>query len=386
LSPPLPPYMRAVAAVAVLLVAFAAVVLQYINAAGQYAQCAADVERLKNMLMVSAESVNFHKQKLASLEAQLGEVTAERDRLEVKIALLQRQIEEMNASISQLRAQLASERMQTANLSAALSTTASVLLRYEVPAKVVEEVNKARAAMGLPPVKPLNLTTPWFRAAYMLQHGVFSHYDLEGRHPGYWFTELDGGLYGFDENVAMSICPAGCSPLKEAVENVRLMIYNNSAAGFAHRDSLLDPCNNYAAAAAAWDGGRFYLAVYMISMHGVWLEPIKKEGERVVGTYLASPDLKPPFYAAVFRDVPSRSHLIRRFYSYGNQTGFHQLRHEPLGNGWHKVYINITLPNDGALYTVVVLGTNNLNYTWAPLSPSGRWRTAFCRIADYTAG
>ncbi len=370
----------------VLLVALAAVVLQYINAVNQYAQCGADLERLKNMLKASTESVNFYKQKLASLEARLGEATAERDRLDAKTALLQRQIEEMNASISRLRAQLASEKMQTANLSAALSATASALLRYEVPAKVVEEINKARAAMGLPPVKPLNLTTPWFRAAYMLRHGVFSHYDLEGRHPGYWFTLLDGGLYGFDENVAMSICPAGCNPLKEAVENTRLMIYNNSAAGFAHRDSLLDPCNNYAAAAAAWNGGRFYLTAYMISMHGVWLEPIKREGERVVGIYLASPDLKPPFYAAVFRDAPSRSHLVRRFYSYGNQTGFYQLRHEHIGGGWHKVHVDVAIPNDGALYTVVVLGTNNLNYTWTPLSPGNQWRTAFCRIADYTAG
>jgi hypothetical protein len=378
--------MRTAAAVSVLLAALAAVVLQYINAVNQYAQCAADLERFKNMLKATAESVNFYRQKLASLEAQLGEAAAERDRLEVKVALLQRQIEEMNASLNLLRAQLASEKTKAANLSAALSAATSALLRYEIPAKVVEEINKARAAMGLPLVKPLNLSTPWFRAAYMLQHGVFSHYDLEGRHPGYWFTKLDGGLYGFDENIAMSICPFACSPLKEAVENTRLMIYNNSAAGFAHRDSLLDPCNNYAAVAAAWDGGRFYLAVYMLSIHGVWMDPIKAAGGRVTGVYLASPDLKPPFYATVFRDVPSRSYLVRGFYDYGNQTGFYSLRYEPVGGGWHKVYINVTLPGDGVLYTVVILGTNNLNYTWAPLSLSNQWRTAFCRIADYTVG
>ena len=378
--------MRAAVAVGVLLVAFAAVALQYVNVVNQYAQCAADLERVKNMLKASAESIDFYKLKLAAAEAQLGAVTAERDRLEVRVALLQRQMDEVNASLSQMRALLSAEEARAANLSAALSAAASALLRYEVPVRVVEEVNKARAAAGLPPVKPLNLSTPWFRAAYMLQHGVFSHYDLEGRHPGYWYTKLDGGLYGFDENVAVSICPAGCNPLREALENTRLMIYNNSAAGYAHRDSLLDPCNNYAAAAAAWDGGRFYLAVYMISIHGVWLEPIKKDGGRIVGVYLASPDLKPPFYAAVFRDLPSRSYLVRGFYSYGNQTGFYQLRHEPIGGGWHKVYIDVALPNDGALYTVVVLGTSNINYTWTPLSPSGQWRVAFCRIADYTVG
>ncbi len=372
--------MRALVATAVLLTALAALMLQYINVVNQHA------ERTKNMLKASVESVDFYKQKLAAAEARLGEVAAERDALDVKLALLQRRLVEMNDTINQLRALLNAEKAQVANLSMMLSAATSALLRYEVPAKVVEEVNKARVAAGLPPVKPLNLTTPRFRAAYMLQHGVFSHYDLEGRHPGYWFAKLDGGLYGFDENIAVSICPAGCNPLKEAVENTKQMIYNNSAAGFAHRDSLLDPCNNYAAVAATWDGGRFYLAVYMLSIHGVWLEPIKKEDGRVVGAYLASPDLKPPFYAAVFRDVPSRSYLARRFYSYGNLTGFYQLKHEPVGGGWHKVYINVTLPNDGALYTVVVVGTNNLNYTWAPLSPSGQWRTAFCRIADYTVG
>jgi len=374
--------MRAVAAVAVLLVALAAVAMQYVNAVNQYASCAADLERVKNMLKAAAEGADLCRQKLAALEARLGEVAAERDALDVKVALLQRQMAEMNSTISQLRTLLNAEKTQAANLSKTVSAMSSALLRYEIPAEVVEEINKAR--VGLPPVKLLNLTTPWLRAAYMLQHGVFSHYDLEGRHPGYWFTKLDGGLYGFDENVAMSICPAGCNPLKEAVENTRLMIYNNSAAGFAHRDSLLDPCNNYAAVAAAWDGGRFYLAVYMLSIHGVWMDPMKKVGQGVVGVYLASPDLKPPFYAAVFRDAPSRSYIARGFYTYGNQTGFYRLAHEPIGGGWHKVYINVTLPNDGALYTVVVLGTNNLNYTWTPLSQSGQWRTAFCRIADYT--
>ncbi len=378
--------MRVLIATAVLLVALVAVVMQYVNVVNQYAACTADVERVKNMLKASIESLDFYRQKLAAVEARLREVTAERDRLEVKIVLLQRQIEEVNASLSQLRVQLVAERMQAANLSRALSAATSALLRYEIPVRVVEEINRARAAMGLPQVRLLNLSTPWFRTAYMLQYNVFSHYDLEGRHPGYWFAKLDGGLYGFDENVAMSICPAGCNPLKEAVENTRLMIYNNSAAGFVHRDSLLDPCNNYAAVAAAWDGGKFYLAVYMLSIHGVWLEPIKKADQKIVGMYLASPDLKPPFYAAVFRDVPSRSYPIRRFYHYGNQTGFYQLRHEPVGGGWHKVYVNVTLPDDGALYTVVVLGTNNLNYTWTPLSPGGQWRAAFCRIADYTAG
>jgi hypothetical protein len=376
--------MRAVVAVALLLTALAAVLLQYVNATNQYAECAADLARVKNMLKASVESADFYRQKLAAVEAQLSAVTAERDRLEVMVALIQRQIEEMNASLGQLRSQLIIERMQTANLSRTLSAAVAALSRYEVPIRVIEEINNARTSMGLPPVKLLNLSTPQFRAAYMLQHGIFSHYDLEGRHPGYWYTQLDGGLYGFDEDIAMSICPTGCNPLKEAVENTRLMIYNNSAAGFAHRDSLLDPCNNYAAVAAAWDGGRFYLAVYMLSIHGVWMEPIKKEGGRVIGVYLASPDLKPPFYAAVFRDVPSRSHLVRRFYHYGNQTGLYQLRHEPIGGGWHKVYINVTLPNDGALYTIVVVGTNNLNYTWTPLSPGGRWRVSFCRIADYT--
>ncbi len=112
-------------------------------------------------------------------------MTAERDKLEVKVALLQRQMEEMKVSLSQLRAQLSAERMQMANLSRALSATTSAPVRHEVPVRVVEEINKTRAAMGLPQVKPLNLSTPWFRTAYMLQHGIFSHYDLEERHPGY---------------------------------------------------------------------------------------------------------------------------------------------------------------------------------------------------------
>jgi hypothetical protein len=32
---------------------------------------------------------------------------------------------------------------------------------------------------------------------------LFSHYDAKGRHPGYWYTQLDCGLYGAEENLMM---------------------------------------------------------------------------------------------------------------------------------------------------------------------------------------
>ncbi len=31
---------------------------------------------------------------------------------------------------------------------------------------------------------------------YLARINLFSHYDAEGRHPGYWYTRLDGGLHG----------------------------------------------------------------------------------------------------------------------------------------------------------------------------------------------
>ncbi|MGK0550236.1 MAG: hypothetical protein ABWU84_11540 [Pyrobaculum sp.] len=72
----------------------------------------------------------------------------------------------------------------------------------------LEELNKIRISQGLPPVQPINLTTAQFRVGYIAARGVLSHYDVEGRHPVYYYTRLDGGIYGAEENIYQ--CSGAC--------------------------------------------------------------------------------------------------------------------------------------------------------------------------------
>ncbi|MGB9705961.1 MAG: CAP domain-containing protein, partial [Pyrobaculum sp.] len=118
----------------------------------------------------------------------------------------------------------------------------------------VEALNRERASMGIPPATPLyTLKVPGFRAGYMAEKNYLSHYDREGRHPVYYYTRLDGGLYAVEENVYACY---GCRSLnaEEGERMIRSMIYDDADSQWGHRDSLLDPCNNYVAVAVARNG------------------------------------------------------------------------------------------------------------------------------------
>jgi hypothetical protein len=39
--------------------------------------------------------------------------------------------------------------------------------------------------------------------SYLARTNLYSCYDAEGRHPGYWYTQVDSGLYWVEENLTM---------------------------------------------------------------------------------------------------------------------------------------------------------------------------------------
>lgn len=159
-------------------------------------------------------------------------------------------------------------------LSKAWSFTVSSFLQV-VGSSVLDEINSARVALGLPPVDPsLEYIAANHRAQDMLTGGYFNHYDLSGRLPNYHYTSL-GGAYYIEENIGYIYFPPmnADRAINSSRELVRDMIYDDAASSWGHRDSLLDPTNNRAEVGVAWNGSCLFLVVHMVKEWVSWSNP-----------------------------------------------------------------------------------------------------------------
>jgi len=265
-----------------------------------------------------------------------------------------------------------------------------------------DALNRYRVENSVPPVEFTQLRTSLYRALYMYNNSLFSHYDKEGRHPTYYFTSLDGGIYGVEENLHMSECPGGAcikDAAREAERAIYSMVYEDAESDWGHRDSLLNPCNNKASIAVVWDSYRFYLVVYMVSDWAEWIErPHYADGTFSLRGYLRLPPTASFYGIFIYRDVPNPDYVKRRSYSIGklyagvlppDYRGRYQdiatiyadryiIRQE--GSRW---YVDIAFrftPSDEALYTIAMF-SRSPGIKWTPLS--GR-STDVCTIFEYT--
>lgn len=266
------------------------------------------------------------------------------------------------------------------------------------------ELNKIRVSYGIPPVQLTNLTTAQFRALYMARHDLLSHYDTKGRHPIYYYTKLDGGLYGAEENIyeCSGPCQIDANLGKQMID---LMIFNDSASEWGHRDSLLDPCNNYVAIGVAQNGSDVFATVYMIAEWIRWITP----PTYVNGTFYAKGIAELPpndklndgrqFYdVLIYQAVPTfnlRSYSIGDLYAgvlpphtnayYPNiKTIYADIYNvQKVGDGWLFELEFRFVPPDDALYTVVMF-SQPTGVSWTPMSPSGQYRLKSCKIMEYT--
>jgi len=271
-----------------------------------------------------------------------------------------------------------------------------------------ETLNRYRVENGVPPVEFIQLKTPLFRVKYLHNHSHLSHYDVEGRHPNYYYTLLDGGAYAAEENLGRTWCKGGgiCirNATSEAARHIYGMIYDDAESDWGHRDSLLDPCNNKVSIAVAWDSYNFYIAVYMVGVWAEWIEP--PHYHNGVFSFKGYVYLSPSgtFYAInIFRDVPNPANYNRRSASIGEpyagvlppdyrgqyrdiitiRADRYVLRHE--GDRW---YVDVAFrfePPDNALYTVVMFA-NTTGIKWSPMAPNGETRLRRCEIFEYTIG
>ncbi len=139
---------------------------------------------------------------------------------------------------------------------------------------VLEAINRERARAGVPPVKIVDLGVAQYRAGDMAARGYYGHCDLEGRHPGYYYTLL-GGVYSFEENIGVTsyVEPLDASDYEELVSLVEAMVYDDAHAGWLHRDSLLDPTNNAVDIGVAEGQGYLFLVIHMQKAWVDWITP-----------------------------------------------------------------------------------------------------------------
>ncbi|MGC9171193.1 MAG: CAP domain-containing protein, partial [Thermoproteus sp.] len=253
-------------------------------------------------------------------------------------------------------------------------------------------LNQIRSSMGIPPVNLTTLNVAEFRAQYMARHDFLSHYDREGRHPIYYYTKLDGGKYAVEENgCACWRCRAITAD--GGKDMVSLMIYNDSSSQWGHRDSLLDPCNNYAAIAAARNGDDVYAVIYMVAKWANWADPptysngiFYAKGYVMLPPPEKLPDGRPYYPILIYCDVPNPSYYYRRYYNIGQpcagvlppntNTYYSNLATiradvyniQKTQNGWLvEVEFRYT-PPPGVLATVVMF-TSPTGVSWTPMSP-----------------
>jgi hypothetical protein len=192
--------------------------------------------------------------------------------------------------------------------------------------QAVEYLNRIRGEEGIPPVQLIDLSVARFKAEYLARTNLFSHYDSEGRHPGYWYTRLDGGLYGVEENLFVVYTVGSGRPsariakinYSDAIYN---LVFDDALSMWGHRDSLLDPCHNYVAMATSYFRNSTYVAryyvVYMVAKWVEWISPPHYEGGRFTAEGYATPEMKPEVFAVYYASYESNP-ASRHSYNVGD--------------------------------------------------------------------
>jgi len=188
----------------------------------------------------------------------------------------------------------------------------------------LRRLNEARmkAQPPAPPVGLVELNVAKWRAEHLAKYAVVGPYDKEGRHPVYWYTRLDGGLYGAEE-VFIWMQRYGTSPEYLERESLRTGMEH----ALSHKGgALLNPCYNYVAMESShrYGGGlhRTGIKFYVIWMVAKWVDwtspPIYRDGRFTAEGYV-DPIMKPVAFVVRYapHNPPHRDE-IREHYSLGN--------------------------------------------------------------------
>jgi hypothetical protein len=261
-----------------------------------------------------------------------------------------------------------------------------------LPKALVDYLNSLRKENGIPSVNYANSGTSNLRARYMLDHNLFSHYDLEGVHPGYYFTKTSN-YYGGEESIGMTfygrpVLRDGVQVMREAKRILYRMLYEDEESNWGHRDSLLDPCFNYSDISVAWDSRRIFVVVTMISAWVDWVLTPRLQGN--VFKMRGKVRVMSPTHVLVLRDEPHPGNVSRRFYTLGevvagvSPQGIYQGIETIRPTRWElgrNLDVEFPLDLERGLTTVLVLGRDPRGISWSPL---GQRRPGECKLLTYT--
>jgi len=162
-----------------------------------------------------------------------------------------------------------------------------------------------------PPVDLIELNVAKWRAEYLGRSGLISAYDREGRHPLYWYTRLDGGLYGVEEAIIWKEY-SYTSPEELKRDYFRYGVDN--AIHYYRGGAFLNPCYNYVAMESSYRyggrGGIKYYVFWMVAKWIDWVSPPLYEGGRFTAEGYADPAMRP--VALVVRYAPHAGNINYR--------------------------------------------------------------------------
>ena len=259
---------------------------------------------------------------------------------------------------------------------------------------LVNYLSELRVKNGSTPVRYANTGYATFRANYMLRNKLFSHYDINGIPPQYYFTRL-GHYFYMEEALGKSSTTSFFTTSDVIEESKKLiydMIYNDENAGWGHRDTLLDPCFNYADISVAYNSHEIYLVVAMLNARIDWvLKPMFKNGVvRFQGKILGD---MIPTSVFIYRDVADPKRVNSLSYSLGEiiagvvpkpyyYKGVKTIR--PLEWYLSESFISVSFPfqiTEKGIYTIVVHAKDKRGIVWRPYTNR---RVGECEIMMYS--
>ena len=197
--------------------------------------------------------------------------------------------------------------------------------KYEIINKTITSLfltlNKEREKYGLPKLKLMITGIAQFRAEDMINRSYFGHYDPEGYPPFYYYTKM-GGVYSLQENVAETRYIDGYVEISEiekiAVSHILDMIYNDSLSNWGHRDSLLDPANNFVDIGLYWNSQRVVIVIHMIGRHVEWINPPSIENMTFIASGILDENVSFSSVIIYYHPPPQREFVFRQYYEIGS--------------------------------------------------------------------